>query len=130
MLLGPDFVGKFQNMPRVYKRLMGSAGVLSMKHANATVPNIKSLECPEFDTKEKRNSVIIEHWPDNIDFICLQEVWDKMSAMILMFKMRNHFSHFLTDVCQDLGNSNYIFRCKYAYMFLFLPTCSLYTTMF
>ena len=112
MLLGPEFVGKFQNMPHVYKRLMGSARVLSMKHSAKIVPNIRTLECPEFDTKEKRNAVIVENWPENIDFLCLQEVWDKMSAMVLMCKMSNHFSYFLTDVCQDLSNSNNIFRCK------------------
>ena len=112
MLLGPDFVGKFQNIPNVYRRLFGAVSVLSMQHTRAIAPNINTLESPEFSTKEKRNTVIIDHLPENIDFICLQEVWDKISALSLIYKMRNRFGHFLTDVCQDLGNSNHFFRCK------------------
>ena len=118
MLLGPDFVGKFNNMPHVYKRLMGSIKVLSMEHSKLVTSNHDILENPEFSTKEKRNYVIIEDLPENIDFVCLQEVWDKMSSMALIYKMRTHFTHFLTDVCQDLGNSSYPFRCKYLLIFL------------
>ena len=112
MLLGPEFVGKFQNMPGVYRRLRGSARVLSMEESHPIVPNIKVLESSDFTNKEKRDSVIIEHLPENIDFVCLQEVWDRLSALALIYKMRRHFAHFLTDVCQDLGNSSHIFRCK------------------
>ena len=118
MLLGPEFVGKFQNMPGVYKRLRGSARVLSMEESQAIVPNIKVLESSDFATKEKRDSVIIEHLPENIDFVCLQEVWDRMSALALIYKMRRHFPHFLTDVCQDLGNSRHIFRSKNSILLL------------
>ena len=112
MLLGPEFVGKFQNMPGVYRRLRGSARVLSMEESHTIVPNINVLESSDFTTKEKRDSVIIEHLPENIDFVCLQEVWDRMSALALIYKMRRHFPHFLTDICQDLGNSSHIFRSK------------------
>ena len=113
MLLGPDFVGKFNNMPDVYKRLYGSANVLSMQYSKPTPENIRILENPLFDTKVKRNSVIIENLPDDVDFVCLQEVWDRISAISLIYKMRKHFSYFLTDVCQDLGNSSFPYRGKH-----------------
>merc|ERR1719350_424430 len=116
MLLGPDFVGKFNNMPHVYRRLMGSIKVLSMQHTKPVTSNIHILENPDFSTKEKRNFAIIEDLPENIDFVCLQEVWDKMSSVALIYKMRKHFAHFLTDVCQDLGNSSHIFRSSGLFM--------------
>ena len=117
VLLGPEFIGKFQNMPHVHRRLLGSANSLSMQHTKATISNCKLLESADLSAKEKRNSVIIEKWPENIDFVCLQEVWDRTSAMALMFKMRKSFTHFLTDVCEDFGNSNNICRCKYIFVF-------------
>ena len=113
MLLGPNFVGKFNNMPDVYKRLIGSANVLSMQDNKPTPENIRILENSSFDTKVKRNSVIIEDLPENIDFVCLQEVWDRLSAILLINKMRKHFPYFLTDVCQDFGNSSFPYRSKY-----------------
>ena len=112
MLLGPNFVGKFNNMSDVYKRLLGSAKVLSMEECKPTPENIQILENSSFDTEQKRNAVIIENMPENVDFVCLQEVWDKLSAMALIYKMRKHFPYFLTDVSQDLGNSNFLHRCK------------------
>ena len=87
MLLGPDFIGNLQNMPHVHKRLIGSASSLSMLTTKPAILNCKILESSELDTKEKRNSVIIDNWPENIDFVCLQEVWDRMSAMVLLYKM-------------------------------------------
>ena len=60
MLLGPDFVGTFNNMPHVYKRLKGSIKVLSMKYSTPVTSNHEILENPEISTKEKRNCVIIE----------------------------------------------------------------------
>ena len=110
MLLGPNFVGKFNNMSNVYKRLLGSAKVLSMQECKPTPENIQILENSSFDTKEGRNSVIIENMPENVDFVCLQEVWDTLSAMALIYKMRKHFPYFLTDVSQNLGNSNFPYR--------------------
>jgi hypothetical protein len=88
-----------------------------MKYSKPITSNHEILENPEFSTKEKRNYLIIEDLPENIDFICQQEVWDKMSSMALIYKMRKHFTHFLTDVGQDLGNSSYPFRCKYLLIF-------------
>ena len=116
MLLGPNFVGKFNNMPEVYKRLHGSANVLSMQNSKPTPENIRILENSSFDTKVKRNAVIIEYLPENVDFVCLQEVWDRISAISLIYKMRKHFSYFLTDVCQDLGNSCFPYRGIYFHL--------------
>ena len=116
MLLGPNFVGKFNNMPEVYKRLHGSANVLSMQYTKPIPENIRILQNPSFDTKVKRNSVIIENLPENVDFVCLQEVWDRISAISLIYKMRKHFSYFLTDVCQDLGNSSFPYRGTYFHL--------------
>ena len=116
MLLGPDFVGKFNNLPDVYKRLMGSSNALSMQHTKPATSNIPILENSDFSTKEKRKYAIIEDLPEDIDFVCLQEVWDKLSSMVLIYKMRKHFGYFLTDICQDLGNSSYPFRCKYYFL--------------
>ena len=95
MLLGPEFLGKIQNLPYAHKRLLGSAKSLSMNHAKAYISNCNILQGPQFSAKEKRDSAIIEKWPENVDFVCLQEVWDRISAITLMYEMRNKFSYFL-----------------------------------
>lgn len=110
LLLGPEFLGKVQNLPYIHKRLLGSAESLSMSHTKSYIENCNILEASQLGTEGKRDSTIIEKWPENVDFVCLQEVWDRMSAITLMYKMRNKFKHFLTDIFQDLGNSNHIFR--------------------
>ena len=110
LLLGPEFLGKMQNLPYVHKRMLGTAESLSMCHTKSYAPNCNILEESEFTSEGKRDCVVIEKWPENVDFVCLQEVWDRISAISLIFKMRNKFKYFLTDICQDLGNSNYVFR--------------------
>ena len=110
LLLGPEFLGKMQNLPDAHKRMLGTAQSLSMCHFIPYSPNCTILEDNQITTKGKRDSAVIEKWPEGVDFVCLQEVWDRLSAISLIFKMRNKFKHFLTDICQDPGNSNYYFR--------------------
>ena len=110
LLLGPEFLGKIQNLPNVHKRLLGCADSLSMGNTSHYAPNCSILEGSHFSTEFKRDSAIIEEWPDNVDFVCLQEVWDRLSAITLIFKLCSQFKFFLTDICQDLGNSSHLFR--------------------
>ena len=120
MLLGADFIGKIQNTPNVHRRLIGAADSLAMNEARAAMQNCKILENASLSSKERRKTakLILQDWPLGVDFICLQEVWDRMSALVLMYKMRERFPHFLADVCQDLGSSNHVYRSKY------MLTCS------
>ena len=110
LLLGPEFLGKIQNLPHVHRRMLGSAESLSMSQTKRYISNCNVIEESEFGIEGKRDCTIIQQWPENIDFVCLQEVWDRLSAITLMTRMRHKFNHFLTDICQDLGNSNHIYR--------------------
>lgn len=42
-------------------------------------------------------SAVGSKFPD-VDFFCLQEVWDRFFATILMQKLKYKFNHFVVDV--------------------------------
>ena len=110
LLLGPEFLGKMQNLPDVYSRLLGTANSFAMQDTRSYDGNCKILEDNQIKIETKRDSSVVDHWPEDVDFVALQEVWDRLSAIALICKMRKTFKYFLTDICQDNGNSKHLFR--------------------
>ena len=73
LLLGPEFLGKMQNLPDVHRRLLGTAKSLSMQETRSYEPNCDVLEDTQVGIEAKRDSVIIEKWPEDVDFVGLKQ---------------------------------------------------------
>ena len=53
----------------------------------------------------KKDSIKYEF--PNMDFICFQEVFDRVHALALIFLLRQQYSHFVFDISDYRLNSNY-----------------------
>ena len=112
LLLGIEYMGKFQNMPFVYNRLAKIAksfqSINRERSPSEPICNAPILEDPKISDEELMDTSVSHKWPQ-VDFMCFQEVWDRVSTYKLVQNLYPEFKHFVVDVAHHSWKSNYFF---------------------
>lgn len=90
VLMGHEILSKLNNCSFVYERLKKIAAQI-VKQEESTLCNFKSVD------QISKDEVVLSNFP-KMDFICFQEVTDRLFALALISMLRKHYSHFIFDV--------------------------------
>ena len=90
ILLGQEVIGKFNNCSLVYSRIPRIAAQIRAQEAEY-LQNLAGTECPV------KTETVLSTFP-RMDFICFQEVFDRVHALALVSLLRSHYSHFIYDI--------------------------------
>ena len=116
LLLGIESLGKFQNMPFVYRRLVQIAdSFLSINRESCPsepISNSPILEDAKITNEELMDTAVSYRWPQ-VDFMCFQEVWDRFFTYKLIQSLYPEFKHFVVDVAHHSWKSNVYFGSKF-----------------
>ena len=117
LLLGIESLGKFQNMPFVYRRLVKIADSFLTINRDQSCPsdpidNSPILEDPKITNEELMDTAVSYRWP-HVDFMCFQEVWDRFFTYKLIQSLYPEFKHFVVDVAHHSWKSNVYFGSKF-----------------
>ncbi|KAK7870133.1 hypothetical protein R5R35_011107 [Gryllus longicercus] len=104
VLLAPEFLSRMNNLKSVYKRAYKIAKHF-VDNTGKPLSNVKLFIDDTCEISSKFKSVQPKF--PNIDFLCLQEVWTRSSAMILVDQLQQEFSYFLFDVGEFSPSTNY-----------------------
>lgn len=94
VLLAPEFVGRINNIKDTKFRARKIAQSL-LNHSGKHLRNLE--ESGSFYENLKKSDIIKDEFP-RIDFLCLQEVWERAYAQTLINELKEEFSHFLYDI--------------------------------
>ena len=109
LLLGIESLGKFQNMPFVYSRLVKIADSFqTISSQSEPICNKPILEDPKITDEELMDTSVMPQWP-HVDFMCFQEVWDRFFTYKLVQSLYPEFKHFVVDVAHHSWKSNNYF---------------------
>ena len=99
VILGQEAIGKFNNCSFVYKRIPKVAAAIRAQ-SSQPVLNMDGNE------KISKSDTVFSQFP-RMDFICFQEVFDKVHALALIFLLRREYKHFVFDITDSSFKSNY-----------------------
>ena len=103
VLLGQEALGKFNNASLVYSRMKKiAAAILAQdeRHLiNMEPSNDDNIKISKADT-------VLSNFP-RLDFICLQEVFDRIHALALISMLRQEYKHFTFDIGDSSIKSNF-----------------------
>jgi len=115
VVMGQEVLGKFNNCSFVYKRLkkISEAIITQEEKSLSNVDDLHNLS---------KSTSVVTNFP-KMDFICLQEVTDRVFALALVSMMRKHYPHFVFDIGVHafstnmfLANSGLMIASKYPIM--------------
>ena len=101
VLLGQEAIGKFNNCSFVYGRIPKIAEAI---RAQDSRPVLNMLQ-GRGDNVSKRET-ILSQFP-RMDFICFQEVFDRLHALALISMLRQDYKHFVFDITDSSLKSNF-----------------------
>merc|ERR1711935_308206 len=87
VILGVEAIGRFNNIRSVFHRLRKIVEILN---------NQKEFPVENLRDKTNKNDAVLTEFPA-VDFICFQEVTDRFFALLLAFKLKKKYSHFVFD---------------------------------
>jgi len=93
VLLAPEAIARLNNNKCSYARTSEIAKRI-LNHTGKSLSNL--ITGDEFGMKSKYNSVLAEF--PCLDFLCLQEVWERPYALMLIEHLKNEFTYFLYDI--------------------------------
>lgn len=93
VLLAPEAVARLNNNKCSYGRTSKIAERI-LNHTGKPLCNLRVKD--EFEVNTKCNSILAEF--PCLDFLCLQEVWERSYALVLIEQLKEEFSFFLYDV--------------------------------
>ena len=99
ILLGQEVIGKFNNCSLVYNRIPRIAAEIR-RQDKCHLENVMIL-----DKKLSKSDSIMSTFP-RMDFICFQEVFDRIHALTLISMLRKHYRHFIFDIGENSLGSN------------------------
>ena len=103
VLLGQEALGKFNNASLVYRRIQTiAAAILSQDQRHLT--NMEHSN--DVNVKISKAETVLANFP-RMDFICLQEVFDRIHALALISMLRQDYKHFTFDIGDSSIKSNY-----------------------
>ena len=102
ILLGQEVIGKFNNCSLVYNRIPRIAAEIR-RQDKCHLENVLIL-----DKKLSKSDSIMSAFP-RMDFICFQEVFDRIHALTLISMLRKHYRHFIFDIGENsLGFNSFM----------------------
>lgn len=119
VLLAPEAIARLNNNKYSYARTSKIAERI-LNHTGKHLCNLISQD--DFEMKSKYNSVLAEF--PCLDFLCLQEVWERAYALVLIEQLKKEFSYFLYDI-GDYSFSNNFCMLGECYIFRGNLVCSL-----
>jgi len=87
VILGVEAIGRFNNIRSVFHRLRKFVEILN---------NQKEFPVENLRDETNKNDAVLTEFPA-VDFICFQEVTDRFFALLLAFKLKKKYSHFVFD---------------------------------
>ena len=100
ILLGQDAIGKFNNCSLVYNRIPKIAAEIR----NQEDYYIENLS----NEKLTKSESVVSKFP-RMDFICFQEVFDRIHSLALISMLRKHYRHFIFDIGDNsLGTNGFL----------------------
>jgi hypothetical protein len=93
VLLAPEVIARLNNNKSSYARTSEIAKRI-LNHTGKPLGNLVTRD--EYEIKSKYNSILSEF--PCLDFLCLQEVWERPYALILIEHLKKEFSYFLYDI--------------------------------
>ena len=103
VLLGQEALGKFNNASLVYGRIQKiAAAILAQDQRYLT--NLEDRN--DDNTKISKTETVLANFP-RMDFICMQEVFDRVHALALISMLRNDYKYFTFDIGDSSIKSNY-----------------------
>jgi len=102
VLLAPEAIARLNNNKDSYARTSKIAERI-LNHTGKQLCNLISQD--DFEMKSKYNSVLAEF--PCLDFLCLQEVWERAYALVLIEHLKNEFSYFLYDIGDYSFSNNF-----------------------
>lgn len=95
VLLAPECLSRINNVKFVYKR----ASKIAKEIVQNTGKHLDNVKLFFEDTCEisSKNKSVLPKFP-TIDFLCLQEVWTRSSALLLIDQLQQEFNYFVYDV--------------------------------
>merc|ERR550532_1185880 len=103
VLLGQEALGKFNNASLVYGRIQKiAAAILAQDQRHLT--NLEDRN--DDNTKISKTETVLANFP-RMDFICMQEVFDRVHALALISMLRNDYKYFTFDIGDSSIKSNY-----------------------
>ncbi|XP_046400495.1 sphingomyelin phosphodiesterase 5-like [Ischnura elegans] len=99
VLLGPDFLNKLNHNTSGFKRC-GKIGEKLTNHNGKYLSNLM-VEKKEVG----RRDFIFTEFP-SVDFLCLQEVWERFHASVLLNHLSSQYGYFIYDVGEYSFKSN------------------------
>ena len=103
VLLGQEALGKFNNASLVYGRIKKiAAAILSQDKSHLT--NMEQSK--DANIKITKAETVLSNFP-RMDFICMQEVFDRIHALSLISMLRQDYQHFTFDIGDSSIKSNY-----------------------
>jgi len=98
ILLGQDVIGKFNNCSLVYRRMKRIAEEINNQNDHYLI-NMES------STKYSKCDTILVDFP-KLDFLCFQEVFDRVHALALISMLRKKYHHFVYDISDNSWSTN------------------------
>ncbi|XP_021924037.1 uncharacterized protein LOC110831885 isoform X4 [Zootermopsis nevadensis] len=102
VLLAPEVIARLNNNKSSYARTSEIAKRI-LNHTGKPLSNLVTGN--EFEIKSKYNSILTEF--PCLDFLCLQEVWERPYALILIEYLKKEFSYFLYDIGDYCFSKNF-----------------------
>ena len=103
VLLGQEALGKFNNASLVYGRIQKiAAAILAQDQSHLT--NMEQSK--DVNVKITKADTVLSNFP-RMDFICMQEVFDRIHALALISMLRHDYKHFAFDIGDSSIKSNY-----------------------
>ena len=99
ILLGQDAIGKFNNCSLVYNRIPRIAAEIR----NQEKYFMENLSNP--NKKLTKSESVVSTFP-RMDFICFQEVFDRIHSLALISMLRKHYRHFIFDIGDNSLGTN------------------------
>ena len=99
VLLGAEIVNKFNNLGSTFARLREISDAI-LDQSSTVLDNVS-----EWGEKLSKEQAILAKFP-HIDFICFQEVFDRLQGLALARRLRSKYPHFILDVADHRLSNN------------------------
>ena len=101
VLLGQEAIGKFNNCSFVFGRIPKIAAAIRSQDSRPVLNMIQGS-----GEKVSKRETVLSQFP-RLDFICFQEVFDRLHALALISMLRQEYRHFVFDITDSSLKSNY-----------------------
>ena len=99
VLLGAEMVNKFNNLGSTFARLR-EIGDAILDQSSSVLDNVS-----EWGAELDREQAVLAKFP-HTDFICFQEVFDRLQGLALARRLRSQYPYFILDVADHRISNN------------------------